>query len=97
MGGDVGCDFPLHHDDQGAGARSGGYELPDDRRGGVVRQVGDDFVAVGEVVGGGEFESVLVDDGEVLALGESAGEGIGEFRIEFDSHEFGDSVYEDSG
>ena len=93
----VGGDFLLHHDDQGTWARLGGYELSDDGRGGVVRQIGDDLVAVREDVGGVEIEGVLVEDGDVLALGESVGKGAGEFGIEFDGHEFGDAVYEDAG
>ena len=86
-GGDVGGDFFLYHDDQRMRARVSGYELSDDWGCGVVRKVGDDLVAVREEVGGIEVKSVLVEDGEVLALGESVGERVGEFGIEFDGYQ----------
>ena len=86
----------MYHDDQRMRARLGGYELPDDRSCGVVWQVGDDLVAVREEVGRIEVEGVLVEDGEVLALGEFVGERVGEFGIEFYGYELGSPVYEDA-
>ena len=49
------------------------------------------------MVGGITVEGVLVEDGEVLALHESTGEGVRELRVEFYGYEFRDSVYEDTG
>ena len=62
------------------GARTPGYEFSDDRRGGIVWQVGDNLISVCEEFAGIEGQSVLIDDSEVLKFGEFMRQGVGEFR-----------------